>query len=100
MQLSLDTMLRYDNATFDSSVCKSNAMHTIFKAEKFDLQMAVQDCAVNELLFTLYNAGVKLPLALPVINTSKLKLLVGGDIVTQFGADQPCKILAYPTELP
>ena len=75
-------------------------MHAIFNADKFDLQFTVQDCAVNELLFTLYEAGVKLPLALPILTTNKLGLLVGGDLTTQFGKDQPCKILVYPTELP
>ena len=85
--MPLDVMLRYTNATYDSSVCSFSAMHPIYHASQFDLQMAIQDCAINEVLFTLYEAGVKLPLSLPVINTSKLRLLVGKDIITQFGKD-------------
>ena len=82
MVLPLDLMLRYDGATFDSPVCSFKQMHSIYKAEQFDFQFTLQDCAVNELLFTLYNAGVKLPLSLSAIDTSTLRLLVGKDIVT------------------
>ena len=64
MVLPLDLMLRYDNGTFDSSVCSFSQMHTIYTSDQFDFQYTLQDCAVNELLFTLYSAGVKLPLSL------------------------------------
>ena len=80
--LPLDLMLRYDNSTFDSSVCSYKQMHAIYKSDQFDFQLALQNCAVNELLSTLYSAGLKLPLSLSAINTSKLRLLVGKDIVT------------------
>ena len=82
MTLPLDLMLRYDNATFDSSVCSFKQMHAIYKSDQFDFQMALQDCAINELLFTLFNAGAKLPLSLDAINTSNLRILVGKDIIT------------------
>ena len=52
--LPLDVMLRYEDTTFDSSVCSFSGMHAVYQSEKFDLQLTVQDCAVNELLFTLY----------------------------------------------
>ena len=36
MVLPLDLMLRYDGATYDSSVCSFKQMHSIYKAEQFD----------------------------------------------------------------
>lgn len=41
-----------------------------------------------------------LPLKMPIITTSKLRVLVGKDIVTQFGAGQPCEIIVSPKALP
>ena len=74
-------MIRYDNATFDSSQC-SNTLHAKFMERLFDIQIAVNDCSVNELIFSLYEAGVlALPVKSKLLTTNLLGLLVGHDIV-------------------
>jgi len=83
LYVPLDVMLRYDKATFDSSVCSFDPMYAHFGGNTFDAQITLQDCTVNELLFTLHEANMMhLPLRLAAITTSKLRLLVGKDIVT------------------
>jgi len=76
-------------------------MQPKFYSTNFNLQAAINDCSVNELLDSLYSADLlHLPLKVAKINTSTLKLLLGGDLTTQFGSDMPCKVIISPTEVP
>ena len=100
MTAKLKTQLRYEGAVFNSTNC-TDKMYARYIDNSFDLQMAVNDCAFNELVFTLYSAGLlHLPIRGGPINTSYLALLVGTDLIREFGAGQPCEILISPTELP
>ena len=93
-------MLRYDGATFDSSQC-SNTLHAKFMERLFDIHIAVNDCSVNEFIFTLYEAGMlSLPVKSAKLDTSLVGLLVGPDLVRQFGSHQPCELTLTPRELP
>jgi len=57
LSIPMQTQIRYDNVTFDSSGCQAT-MHVPIEKMIFDLQLAVNDCAANELLFSLYEAGL------------------------------------------
>lgn len=96
----MDIMLHYSDTTFDSSQCTSN-LQPKFKNPPFDLQIDVNDCTVNELLLQLYSANLlKIPIKAKILTTSKLRTLVGKDIVKKFGSDEPCKLIISPTETP
>ena len=54
MVFKLDLQLRQNQETFNSTNC-SNKLHSKFTEEgDFDVQVAINDCTVNELIFTLY----------------------------------------------
>ena len=80
--------LRYDNATFDSSQCVPY-LHQVVTTQLYDLQIAINDCTINEFIFTLYSAGLTSlpPIKSDKITTRQLKKLVGKGIVTTFGED-------------
>ena len=85
LTMRLKTQLRYDNATFDSSNC-ANSMHVKIGDESFAIETAVNDCTVNELLFTLYEAGLlQIPLVNERIDTSLISLMIGHNVVKVFG---------------
>jgi len=74
-------------------------MHAKIVDRYFDTQLAINDCTFNELLFTLYEAGLfNITLANPkLLTTSNLRLLLGKGIVNTFGANQPCTMQVWPS---
>ena len=99
----LDTvlMLRTEDATFDSSHCAMKIGHVPVIGQSFDLEASINDCTVNELVFTLLSTfDVKIPIEMPMITTSKLGLLVGTDLVTKFGSGAPCQLIFSFPEVP
>ena len=63
----------------------------------FDAQIAINDCSVNELLYSLYGADLlHLKIENPKVTTTLLRALLGKDIITVFGAEQPCQLTASP----
>ena len=100
LEVPLNVMLRYNETGFDSSSCK-NSMKPKFYSPPFDLQIGINDCTVNELLLQLYEADMlHIPLKSGKLTTSALRILLGKDIVNQFGADMPCKLVISPEEVP
>ena len=76
-------------------------LHAKYIQTQFDLQVAFNDCAVNEFIFTMYEAGLLyIPIESKKLTTTFLTKFVGSDLVTQFGSDMPCKIHVSTTELP
>lgn len=68
-------------------------LHQVVTTQLYDLQIAINDCTINEFLFTLYSAGLTAlpPIKSDKITTSQLKRIVGKGIETTFGEDQPCE---------
>lgn len=65
------------------------------------MQIAINDCAINEFIFTLYHTGLlTVPIHSDKLTTDFLQLLVGPDLVTQFGSGMPCEVILSPTSLP
>lgn len=88
--------LRYEGSTFDSSVCVSS-LHQLVTAKLFDLQIAINDCTLNELIFTLWSADLlSIPIKSQKITTTLLKKLISKDIEKKFGEGQPCEIILSP----
>ena len=97
----LKTQLRYEGGEpFDSSKC-SSSLHAKFYEQLYDMQLAVNDCSINELIYTLYTADLlHINIASPRINTNLLSLLVGRSLKKTFGKDQPCEVGLSFRELP
>ncbi len=88
--------LRYEGSTFDSSKCVSS-LHQLVTEKLFDLQLALNDCTINELIFTLWSADLlHIPIRSPKITTTLLKTFISPDIVKKFGKDQPCEVIVIP----
>ena len=69
---------------------------------KFDLQLAINDCTLNELIFTLTENGL-LNITLTnakLITTDNLALLLGNKLKKHVGSGQPCSITITPTNDP
>ena len=85
-------MLRAEGECFDSSSC-DDVMRVKISDKIFALQMAINDCAVNELLFTLYKTDM---LNFTVKNVDKLTTTwltaISSDVTDVFGAGQPCEV--------
>lgn len=72
-------------------------MHIKVSQQKFDTQIAINDCTVNELIFSIYEAGLlNITIKNPKLTTSELKLLLGKGIVDTFGANQLCSMTVTP----
>ena len=62
------------------------------------MQLAINDCTLNELIFSLDEAGL-LNITVKneaLITTQELALLVGNKLKTAFGENQPCSITITP----
>ena len=101
--VSMKTKIMIHNDGTDEKFTVNNScmheMYPAFNSDKFDTLLNINDCAVNELLFSIYHLGITLPLKSDIITTNKLGLL-SSDIVDVFGEHQLCKLGITPTSLP
>ena len=77
-------------------------LHAKYEKDDFDVQVSINDCTVNEFIFTLYHTGLlKLPVqSKKLLTTDTLSHLVGNDLIDKFGENMPCRLILAPTELP
>ena len=55
------------------------------------MQVSINDCTINELIFTLYNADLlDISVTSDLFTTSFVAILVGSDLTNKFGEDMPC----------
>jgi len=57
MVLPLKAQVRYEDAIYDSSACVPS-MHVSIDEQVFDMQLAINDCTLNELIYSLYEASL------------------------------------------
>ena len=96
--IPLRTMLRSDDfPAYGSTHQCFSSMYSKVTNLMFDAQIAINDCSVNELLYSLYGADLlHLKIENPKVTTTLLRALLGKDIITVFGAEQPCQLTASP----
>ena len=72
--------------TFNSTNCL-HKLHAKYEKDDFDVQVSINDCTVNEFIFTLYHTGLlKLPVqSKKLLTTDTLSHLVGNDLIDKFG---------------
>lgn len=92
MRINFKTALRHRGSEpYPATDCHPDMFSTLDKG--FDAQAVINDCTLNEALYSLYQAGLmSITLQGNMINTSELSILLGSGLKRKFGKNMPCTL--------